>query len=178
MGWRIDAENAAVLLVDVQEKLLPVIADADQIKRRQLLLLQGAKALGLPIYVTEQYPKGLGNTVSDLIKGIEPEKIFEKTSFSAAPAVSDLDARHWIVAGIESHICVRQTVYDLQAAGRTAVIMADACGSRNSLDHQIAMQELQADRILVGSVESFLFEILGDADHKEFKTISNLVKDA
>lgn len=174
--------NARLLIVDVQEKLMPAIPVADQLVSHCKKLIEGAKALGIPIAGTEQYPKGLGKTVPALAGhlGAMPEKV----RFSCAealgwqPAAMDLERRDQIiVAGIEAHVCVLQTVLDLLAIGFRVYVPADAVASRKKLDWKIALGRMASLGAVITTTESVLFECCETAAAPEFKTISRLVKD-
>ncbi len=179
---RIPRDECALLVIDVQERLLPLIHTTKEVERRIATAIAGARVLGLPVVVTEQYPKGLGRTVgtvAEAIKGITP---IEKLSFSCcgADAVNRALASHGvttvILAGIESHVCVLQTCLDLLERSITPVVLADCVGSRHLHDHQIALERMRGAGALVTTVESALFELVGAAGTDEFKRISQLIK--
>ena len=174
--------SSRLLIVDVQEKLIPMIPVADQLIANCRKLLEGAAALGIPASGTEQYPRGLGNMVSELAEylGEMPEKV----RFSCAevlawgPAGSSPQARDQIiVAGIEAHVCVLQTVLDLLAAGYRVYVPADAVASRKKLDWKIALGRMADSGAVLTTTESVLFECCEAAGCEEFKTISRLVKE-
>ncbi len=171
-----------LLIVDVQEKLIPLIPVADQLITNCRKLLEGAAALGIPASGTEQYPKGLGNMVPELAERLG--KMPEKVRFSCAealdwgPAGGDPDAKDQIVvAGIEAHVCVLQTVLDLLAAGYRVFVPADAVASRKKLDWKIALGRMADSGAVLTTTESVLFECCEAAGSPEFKTISRLVKE-
>lgn len=176
MSWRTQADQVELLVVDVQEKLLPAMPHADVLEKRLSQLVAGCVKLGIPVSFTEQYPKGLGKTVESLKKLSPSSPVFEKTRFSAGEFNERLTRKKIIVAGLETHICVRQTIYDLIMQRKTVVVVADACGSRFQENKDLALTEFAADKILLTSVEALLFELLGDAEHPQFKEISALVK--
>jgi nicotinamidase-related amidase len=157
MSWRVDKDKAAVLIVDVQEKLLPTMTGGEAILGPIETLVRGAHLLKVPVYLSEQYPKGLGKTLPRITKGIKPAAVFEKTAFSAGEFADQIDEKVVILAGLETHICLRQTAYDLKAAGKSVVIAADATASRRTEHRDIALQELQTDQFLITSVEALLF---------------------
>lgn len=174
--------NARLLIVDVQEKLMPLIPVADQLIAHCKKLIEGAGVLGIPIAATEQYPKGLGKTVPALAEhfGEMPEKV----RFSCAevlcwqPAAMDPEARDQIiVAGIEAHVCILQTVLDLLAIGFRVYVPADAVASRKKLDWKIALNRMASLGAVITTTESVLFECCETASAPEFKTISRLVKE-
>ena len=174
--------NSRLLIVDVQEKLLPHIPVADAVIGNCRRLIQGANILGIPVFATEQYPKGLGPTTPELtsLLGDIPEKL----RFSSAevlnwePAAEQENHRHQvIVAGIETHVCVLQTVLDLMALGYQVFVPADAVGSRKKLDWSFALRRMSGCGATVTSTESVLFEWCEDAAIPEFKQVSQLVKE-
>ncbi len=171
-----------LLIVDVQEKLIPLIPVADQLITNCRKLLEGAAALGIPAGGTEQYPRGLGQMVPELAErlGEMPEKVRFSCAEALAwgPAGADPDAKDQIiVAGIEAHVCVLQTVLDLLAAGYRVYVPADAVASRKKLDWKIALGRMADSGAVVTTTESVLFECCEVAGSEEFKTISRLVKE-
>jgi nicotinamidase-related amidase len=174
-------ERAKLLIVDVQEKLIPAIPVADQLIKNCRLLIDGASALGIPVSGTEQYPQGLGSTVPGLAEALG--ELPEKLRFSCAevlnwhPAGMDPEARDQIVvAGMEAHVCVLQTVLDLLAIGFRVYVPADAVASRKKLDWKIALDRMSSHGAVITTTESVLFEGCEVAGTAEFKTISRLIK--
>jgi len=169
-------DRAALLVVDVQEGFRPYASFAD-VAESCRRLLAGARILQMPALVSEQYPKGLGPTAPEL--GIEEgeEMMIEKTVFSAARADGfDLKGRpQAIVCGIETHVCVSQTVHDLLGKGVEVHVPADAVGSRHSLDYERGLERLQRAGAVVSTVESALFELLERAGTPEFKSVQKLI---
>ena len=167
-------DRAALVVVDVQEafRAYPSFAAVAESCAK---LLAGARILGLPAVVTEQYPKGLGHTVPDI--GPEDERPLEKTVFSAARAEGfDLAGREQvIVCGIETHVCVSQTVHDLLARGVEVHVPADAVGSRHEIDYQRGLERLERAGAVVSTVEAALFELLERAGTPEFKAVQKLI---
>jgi len=181
---RIDPSQAALLVIDVQDRLFAAMDEElrEHNLSRMIALVGGALALDLPVVCTEQYPKGLGPTVtalSDALVGITP---LAKTSFSCLgdaeiqSAIRDTGRSQWIVAGMETHICVLQTVRDLRAAGQSVHVVADACLSRTPLDMSIGLDRAAALGAHVSSTETVLFDALGAAGGEAFKTISRLIR--
>lgn len=166
--------STGFLLIDVQEKLMPKMHD-QSILNRQEIMLKSSSLLDMPIIITEQYPAGLGKTVLDC--SVHP---LEKTAFSCLGNRQVVDAlkmrKNWLIAGIESHVCVLQTVRALVEAGYTPIVLQDAISSRSSLDHTSALQEMRAMGVRVSTTETVLFELLQDAKHPHFKAISSLIK--
>lgn len=183
---KLDAQRTTLLVIDVQEKLLPAMPEAHQ--RRLVaaheLLLDAARALSVHAIATEQYPRGLGSTVPAvralLEQGAVP--IFEKTVFSAAQvsgvtdALSLVDARTVIVTGMEAHVCVFQTVRDLLHKGFAVHVPFDAVASRDPECKRAALDALAAAGAKITTSETVVFDLLKDAKHPAFRAISARVK--
>lgn len=170
----LDRGQTALVVVDVQEGFRPYasfasVADASR------KLVQAARILEVPTIVSEQYPKGLGHTAPEV--GLEDERPIEKTVFSAARADGfDLGKRtQAIVCGIETHVCVGQTVHDLLDRGVEVHVPADAVGSRHTIDYERALERLERAGAVVTTVEASLFELLGRAGTPEFKAVQKLI---
>ncbi|MGI9472455.1 MAG: isochorismatase family protein [Rubripirellula sp.] len=177
---RLHAQRSALWVIDLQEKLCPVIPGAHQVEAQVLRLITAANLLSIPTAATVQYPKGLGTLIPSLREHLtQPE---EKVEFSAAVCRDNLEL--WmksgrdqiVVTGIESHICVLQTVLDLLAEGLRPYVIADAIAARRESDHEVALARMRDAGATILSAESALFEWLGTADRPEFKAISRLVK--
>lgn len=175
--------DSLLLVIDVQERLLPNIAARQQLVQRIDLLLRGANLLSVPILATEQYPQGLGPTVAELRRHL-PNPL-EKRRFSSAEVIlprltgSDLAMRRQVVVvGIETHVCVLQTAFDLLAAGYQVLVVADAVGSRSIQDRDVALARMATAGVGATTTESVLFEWCETAATAEFKSISQLVKTA
>ncbi len=171
----LDRNRTALVVVDVQEGFRPYgsFAGVAEASRK---LVEAARILNVPTLVSEQYPKGLGHTASEV--GIEDERVIEKTVFSAARADGfDLgDGRKQaIVCGIETHVCVSQTVHDLLGRGVEVHVPADAVGSRHQIDYERGLERLERAGAVVTTVESALFELLGRAGTPEFKAVQKLI---
>jgi nicotinamidase-related amidase len=167
-------DRAALVVVDVQEGFRPYDVFGG-VAASCAKLLAAARILDVPALVSEQYPKGLGHSAPEL--GIEDEPRIEKTVFSAARADGfDLHGRQQaIVCGIETHVCVSQTVHDLLDRGVEVHVPADAVGSRHEIDYQRALERLQRAGAVVSTVESSLFELLERAGTPEFKSVQKLI---
>ncbi|MCS7168547.1 MAG: hydrolase [Gemmatales bacterium] len=177
----LDRRQSAVLVVDVQEKLLPLIAETPKLIRNIRFLLDVARLLEIPIQATEQYPKGLGPTTPELIR-LLPSRL-EKLDFSCCglPEVVE-QFRRWerrqiVVVGIETHVCVLQTVLDLLAHGFQVHVPVDAVAARFQLDHETALGRMQHAGAILTSVESVGFEWLQRAGSPQFKEFSRLVQE-
>jgi nicotinamidase-related amidase len=177
---KLDRERAALVVVDVQEAFRKALPESfDRITGSVAKLVQGADAMGIPIVVTEQYPQGLGSTVPEVAdhfpEGLEP---IEKVRFSAAEAEGfDLDDRDQaLVCGIETHVCVNQTVLDLLDEGVEVHVAADAVGSRSEENRELGLHKAEQAGAVLTSVETALFELLRGSDAAEFKQVQALVK--
>ena len=174
------AADTALLVIDVQEKLIPKILHGDAVVRNIAFLIDAARLLKIPVAATEQYPKGLGPTVSELARRL-PERP-DKVAFSccAVPSVVEgfrTGARTKIVlAGIETHVCVLHTALDLLAADFRVYIAADAVASRYAVDHDVALRRLERAGAILTTAEGAAFEWLGGATHPRFKQVSALVQ--
>lgn len=176
------ADQSRLLIIDMQEKLLPVIDGHAVIHRNCLRLIHGAQILSMPVSTTEQYPQGLGPTVPELAALLSDR--VEKITFSALNSLAwagsglEPDGRFRIViAGIEAHVCVLQTVFDLLAHGFRVYVAADAVGSRRTLDRDIALRRMESGGAVITTVESILFEWCERAGTSGFKQISRLIRE-
>jgi nicotinamidase-related amidase len=170
----LERDRSALVVVDVQEGFRPY-ASFEPVARACATLLQAVRVLGLPSLVSEQYPKGLGHTAPEV--GLKDEPRLEKTVFSAVRAEGfDLAGRQQaIVCGIETHVCVSQTVQDLLARDVEVYVPANAVGSRHEIDHQRGLARMERAGAVVSTVEAVLFELLERAGTPEFKTIQRLI---
>ena len=179
---RILKEETLAVIVDVQERLFPHIADNENLAKNLKTLIQGLQVLEIPLKVTEQYRKGLGETIADIRPLLEGVWSGEKTPFSCCDDEAFMneikkEGRKFIVlAGIESHICVLQTAIDLKALGYIPVVIEDCVGSRNQENKRIAVKRMLQEGIIVTSTESILFELCRYSGNDTFKAISKLVK--
>ncbi len=167
-------DSATLVVVDVQEGFRPYESFA-RVAGACAKLLEAARILEVPALVSEQYPKGLGHSASEL--GLRDEGRIEKTVFSAARAEGfDLSgARQAIVCGIETHVCVSQTVHDLLDDGIEVHVPADAVGSRHQLDYERGLERMERAGAVVTTVEAALFELLERAGTPEFKSVQKLI---
>jgi nicotinamidase-related amidase len=175
---KLDPRRSALVVIDVQEAFRKAVPSFADVARAAAALVQGAEAVGVPIVVTEQYPKGLGRTVPEvadrLPEGLEP---LEKVCFSAPEAEGfDLDGRDQaLVCGVEAHVCVNQTVLDLLDQGVEVHVAADAVGSRSDANKEIGLEKARRAGAVVTSVETALFELVGRAGTDEFKEVQRVV---
>ncbi|MFO0863106.1 MAG: isochorismatase family protein [Gemmataceae bacterium] len=177
----LDAAETAVLVVDMQEKLLPKILGADAVARNAAFLLDAAKLLEVHVVATEQYPKGLGPTIPEIAKRLPPKRP-EKTGFSCAcvsgltDELRKLDKFRIVLVGIETHVCVLNTALDLIAEDFWVYLPIDALGSRYAIDHETAIRRMEAAGAVLTTAETTVFEWLKDAKHPRFKEASGLVQ--
>jgi nicotinamidase-related amidase len=182
---KIRRESAVLVVIDVQERLLPAIHESDALLKRLDVLARGCHTLGVPIVVTEQYVKGLGPTASpvkamlDETYGYKPIEKMCFSSFGCGEFATQLEAlgrKQVIVAGIEAHVCVYQTALDLLDGGYDVYVVTDAVSSRRTSDREAALARLAAEGAKVVSSEMVLFEMTVTSGTEEFKAISRLVK--
>jgi nicotinamidase-related amidase len=182
MAERLEADDTALLIIDMQERLGPVMSNGDELVKRVATVSRGAHALGLPVLMTEQYPKGLGKTIPEIADAAQVEPL-EKIEFSAVAAPGFQQAllaagkRTVLIAGIETHVCVLQTCLDMLDHHIRPVLLADCTSSRHPIDRDTAIERLRKSGVVVTTLESALFELLVKAGTEQFKSISRLVKD-
>lgn len=179
---RIYAEDTAALVVDYQEKLVPAIANQEEIVAKSAIFVQGLREIGVPIAVTQQYTKGLGETVPAMREALGEFTPMEKSSFSAmgceafAEWVKAQGKKTILVCGVEAHICVLQSIMDLLREGYRVFIVADCVGSRVEYNREYAIQRAVQEGAFVTTCEGALFEMVQGAGTPHFKAISKLVK--
>lgn len=180
--FTLKAETSALLVIDLQRRLMPVIADGSAVLANAQRLLSAANMLDVPTLVTEQNPRGLGETVNTLETYDAPviEKMtFDATdapSFEVAPLMHNNTGRTIVVVGCEAHVCVLQTVAGLLAKGLKVAVVADAVGSRAPSNRDAAIERMQAHGAEIVSTEMAIFEWTGTAEHPHFKDLIGLVK--
>jgi len=173
--------NTALLVVDVQQKLVPAIAGRERLIWNVRRLIDGARILGLEVIATEQYPAGLGPTVPELAERLG--QIPSKLTFSCGgcpeifQTLRDGEIRNLLVCGMETHVCVQQTVLDLLADGWRVYVAVDAVGSRFEIDHRTALGRMDSSGAILTTTEAALFEWCRIAGTPEFKQISRLVQE-
>jgi nicotinamidase-related amidase len=173
----LERDRAALVVIDVQEAFAKAVERFDEVAAQTAILVQGARVLGLPVLVTEQYPRGLGQTVEPLRDLLGNVERLPKTVFSAARADGfDLQGRDQaLVCGVETHVCVSQTAHDLLAGGVEVHVAVDAVGSRTAANRELGLRKMEKSGAILTSAETALFELLGEAGSDEFKTIQKLV---
>ena len=182
INMRVQKENTAGLVIDIQERLYPHIHEHEAIARNTGILVKGMKVLGVPVLVTQQYTRGLGPTIPGLLDLIKGFPVIEKTAFSCCDepefirALAETHKQFILIAGIESHICVLQTVIDLVERGYQPVLVEDCVSSRKANDKSISVRRMRKEGAIVTSYESILFELCRFSGTDEFKSISKLVK--
>ena len=178
----LDRKRTGLLVVDIQEKILAVMAHPDRVVENSVKLIKGFKILECPIFATEQYPKGIGKTVKPIKSALGDVKIAEKLTFSSCGVEgltrSILSKRidQIVLCGIESHVCVWQTAMDLLYQDFNVSVASDALSSRKDEDHEAALGRMGFHGIEVTTTEMVLFELLQEAGTNEFKAVSKLVK--
>ena len=179
----LSSDNSLVLIIDVQEKLLNAVFNKFSVEKNSKIIANAAKLLNIPVILTEQYPKGLGNTVAG-IKEILPEdaQYYEKTTFSALDNLEVLNAikesgrKQIVLYGIETHICVSQTAAALSSLGYEVYAVSDACGSRAECEYLAGLSRMKDNGAQLVTTEIALFEWLRGAKHPSFKEIQSLIK--
>lgn len=182
VSHRLQRAHAALIVIDIQERLLPAIFEKERLLHNILRLVKGASLLGLPILVTEQNPQGLGPTVSEVAQAIPSFSAIEKYSFSACGAtgfngmLASRGFRDLILCGMECHVCVCQTCLDLLDHGFRSFVVADAVSSRTADNRCLGLDRMSHCGAVIVSTEMILFELLQRSDVKEFKQVLALVK--
>jgi len=178
----LSAPDSLLLVIDIQERLLPVMQDGARVVRNTGILLQAARALELPALITEQYPRGLGATVAAVKTAAGDAPVLEKMHFSGwhdphiRRHVIETGRPQVVIAGIEAHVCVLQTALGLAEAGRKVAVVTDAISSRQADSVAVAQQRMAQAGIAPVTTEMCLFEWLGSAAHPQFKALSALIK--
>ncbi len=178
----LDKEDAVLLIIDIQERLAVVMKERERVVRNNLHLIELAKMINLPVVVTEQYPKGLGRTVSELHAALPPYQPIEKTSFDCCgqsaflPELRKLNRKKVIVTGMETHICVLQTTIGLLQDGFMPHLVQDAVCSRTEENWRTAVEYLRGAGAAITCTETVLFQLLKVAGTEEFKKISARIK--
>lgn len=179
---RITTENTVGLVIDIQDRLFPVMQDNEALLENCKTLIQSLHVLQIPTLITQQYTKGLGETHAEIKSVIDDFNYIEKRDFSCydEPVVveklQELKAKNIIICGIESHVCVLQTAVDLKEAGLNPIVVMDCVSSRTKENIELAKERFRHEGILITSYESILFELTRSSSAPEFKAISKLVK--
>ena len=179
---RILKDKAVLVVIDFQERIFPAIHEHERLLKNVPLLIEGMKVLGIPVIVTEQYVKGLWQTIPAIAATIEGIRRIEKASFSCCDEpqfmmeLASSGRDYVIIAGIESHVCVLQTVIDLRQNGFNPVVVEDCISSRKPNDKLMAIERMRREGVIITTYEAILFELLRYSGGETFKAISKLVK--
>lgn len=179
---RIVRQNSVGLVIDIQERLYPAMWEKEKFLKNSEILIRGMTELGLPIVATQQYTKGLGETIPEIRAVLPNMQYVEKRAFSCCdePALqmklAEIQARNVIICGIESHVCVLQTAIDLKEAGYNPVVVMDCVSSRKPESIELAKERFRYEKIMMISAEAILFELTRTSEAAEFRAISKLVK--
>lgn len=179
----LDPGAAALVVIDIQEDFRAPIDEFDRLARNASLAVRGFQILGVPVIVTEQYPKGLGRTAEEIRLVLADDFEFtEKTSFSSCGAaafadrVDSLGSRQIVLCGLETHICVSQTAHDLMAKGLQVHVLTDCVESRFPADKEAGLRKMLMGGAVPSTVEMALFELMRDSKHPKFREIQDLIK--
>ena len=179
---RINREDAVLVLVDFQERLMPAMGNQEKVLAQAAMLTTGCKEFDIPVLVTQQYTKGMGETVDPVKTALGEFSYIEKKEFSCwqnpdfKKALEETGRKTVIVCGCETHVCVQQTVLDLLEAGYNVYVAGDCVSSRKKYTRDTAIARMAGAGAVVTCAETALFELLGSASDPHFKTISKLVK--
>ncbi|MBP1927163.1 nicotinamidase-related amidase [Sedimentibacter acidaminivorans] len=174
-------EEAILLIIDIQEKLMPAINKGEKIISNNGILIETAKNMDIPILVTEQYPKGLGKTVEELDEKLESAVKFSKMVFSSCSNevldhIQSIKRKKVIITGAEAHVCVFQTVRDLLKQGYYVFVAEDAVGSRTRENYDNAIALMREMGAVITNTETIVFDLLKESGTPEFKTLMKLIK--
>lgn len=179
----LDISKTALLVIDIQEGFRHAIPDFAMIASRASIAVRGCQTLGVPVFITEQYPKGLGRTAEEILFILPPEfEVIEKTAFSSCGAdafaekLEAAGAKQIVLCGLETHVCVNQTAHDLLDRGFDVHVLTDCVTSRFEHDKQAGLAKMQANGAIPSSIEMALFEMMRDAKQEKFKEIQELIR--
>ncbi len=181
---QLDAGRVLLLVIDMQEKLMPLIIDQQRVIASACKMIRGVRVLNIPVIATEQYPRGIGATVApvrDVLAGSAAQTM-EKPTFSAwadrkiRDAIIALDRPQVIIVGVEAHVCVQQTALDLASRDYDVYVCADATGSRGRMDYECALNRMRQNRVVVTTVESALLELCQSSAAPHFKAFLEIMK--
>lgn len=179
---RVPKDSVVALVVDIQERLFPHINGHDELAKNVEILIKGLQALEVPVVVSEQYKKGLGDTIESIETLVDQVPHVEKMAFSCCDEPKlmekiELSSKRFVIlAGMETHICVLQTAIDLLERGYHPVVIEDCVSSRTAANKKTAIERMRQEGVIVSSYESILFELCRYAGSESFKTISKLIK--
>ena len=178
----LNTDDFGLVVVDIQGKLARIVHNSDSVIRQTQKLIQCCQALAIPIVVLEQNPSGLGHTVEELATLLAKEDVIEKHHFdgmqedSVRRAILSKGKKNWLVAGIEAHICVYQTVLGLRTHNCTPMVLTDCIASRSQSNRDLAVTKLQQLGVATSSVEMSVYQLLGSSNHPAFKRILDIIK--
>ncbi len=173
----LEAHRSQLLAIDLQEKMLPAVADHDEVLSNCAWLVRLAQKVGVPVAAIEQYPRGLGPLAAEICELLPPGAIAAKTRFSSVggKCLADLpgsDRGQIVIVGVESHVCVLQTALDLYHEGKEVYVVADCVGSRHPIDRELALSRMRQEGVRIVSREMVAFEWLGEANTPLFRAVS------
>lgn len=174
-------DKTAFLVIDIQERLMPVISNKEELYKNTNYLIKGAEILKVPLLVTEQYPKGLGHTCSE-VELLESQEVIEKVCFSCMLSdevnnrLKSLNIETLILSGVEAHICVLKTALDALKNGYEVHVVADAVSTRIPGNKRLALERMRQSGVFIASTEMVLFQLMDQSGTDEFKQISKLIK--
>jgi len=180
--YRINRESAAAMVVDFQEKLMPAIAENSETEQTAAKLIQGLRALEIPMLVSQQYTKGLGGTVAGIAEALGDFEPVDKNTFSVLDSaeikekLEKTGAEDIILFGVETHICIEQSALDMLSAGFNVFLIADCCSSRQTRNSEIALERMRQAGVVVTTYEAILYEMMGSSKAEAFKAVSAIVK--
>ncbi|ROR30518.1 isochorismatase family protein [Mobilisporobacter senegalensis] len=180
---RILAEDTIGLIIDYQDRIIPVMDKREELIYNTIKLIKGLKTLQIPLVVSQQYTKGLGDTIESIKDALSEEcSYYDKLTFSCldnteiSDQIKSYNKKNIVVCGIEAHVCVLQTVIDLVAAGYNVIIVEDCITSRKIHDKEIALKRFAGEGVIFATYESILFELTREAGNETFKAISKIIK--
>lgn len=179
--FTLNREDAVLLVIDIQEKLVPVMKYQDQVIKNTAVMVAAANEMKFPIIATEQYPKGLGRTVPELLELLAEDNVYSKNSFTAytddvKSALRSLGKKKVLVTGMETHVCVFQTTRDLVNDGYEVFLVKDAVASRTKNNYLSGLDLMKSLGAVVTNTETALFDLLKVSGTPEFKTLQKLIK--
>lgn len=184
MTLKLTQDHTALLVIDAQERLIEAMPGkaSKRSMDKMARLIAGAQALGLPVIISEQYPKGLGPTDPSLLTASEGASVLEKTTFSCweddaiQAAIKETGRTTWLICGMETHVCVYQTARDLVDAELGVQVISDACLSRTKVNFRGGLDLCRSAGAEISNVESALFDLIGGKEHPDFREISQLLR--
>lgn len=179
--FTLNREDTVLLVIDIQEKLVPVMKYRDQVIDNNKILITAAREMNFPVIATEQYPKGLGRTVPELIDLIQEDNIYAKNSFTACTdevreALKSLGKKKVLITGMETHVCVFQTARDLIADGYQVFLVKDAVASRTKSNFRNGLEQMKSLGAVISNTETAVFDLLKVSGTPEFKVMSKMIK--